>query len=120
VGVQQGSVLWSLLYLLYTADVPTSLKSITATFADDTAVLVTDDRGIALHKLQSNPLSIQNWFKKRERKLTDPSRSMSHSLHEKKLAPVHIDNVQLPKKKMLSITSSYILAGDLPGKNNFS
>jgi hypothetical protein len=49
-GVSQCSVLGPLLYLQYTADLPT------ATFADDTAVLATDsDPGIASQKLETNP-----------------------------------------------------------------
>jgi hypothetical protein len=59
-GVPQGSVLEP---LLFTADLPTSPESTTATFADDTAVVATDsDPAIASQKLQTNLLAIQNWF----------------------------------------------------------
>jgi len=63
--VPQRSVLGSVLYLLYTADLPVALDTITATYTDDTAVLAADKDHIeASQRLQESLFYIQIWLKK--------------------------------------------------------
>jgi histone H2A len=71
-GVPQGSVLGPLLYLLYTADLPTLPRTFIATFADDTSILTTDsDPGVASHILQMDLLAIQHWLKRWRMKVNE-------------------------------------------------
>jgi hypothetical protein len=65
-------VLGSILYLLYTSNIPTTEDTLLATFADDTAVL-TKATGFeeAAVKAQKALLDVTNWTKKWRIKLNE-------------------------------------------------
>jgi len=63
--MSQGSVLGSVLYLLYTTDLPVALDFIIATYVDDTTVLAAHNNYIEVSsRLQESLHHIQRWFKK--------------------------------------------------------
>ncbi|KAG5898500.1 hypothetical protein JTB14_015504 [Gonioctena quinquepunctata] len=64
-GVPKGTVLGPMLYLLYTADLLSKRNIITATYADDTAILFSHhDPNAASLQLQMNLEEIQTWLNK--------------------------------------------------------
>jgi hypothetical protein len=87
-----------LLYLLYTADLPTSPGSLTATFADDTEIITTDSNpAVASQNLQTNLLAIQNWLKKW--RMEAKSTHVTFTTRRATCPAVHINDVQLPQKE---------------------
>jgi hypothetical protein len=63
-GVSQGAILSPSLYNFFTADLPQSNESETATFADDTAIFVSSgDPGVVCNILQRHLDSLSTYFK---------------------------------------------------------
>jgi hypothetical protein len=86
-GVPQGSVLAPVLYTIYTADLPTNIGTEKASFADDTAIMASDQNPVsASQKLQAHLSEIEHWLLKWRMK-ANATKSIRYIHHEKEDMP---------------------------------
>lgn len=98
-GVPQGSVIGPILYTIYTADIPVTPNTFTATFADDTAILATSEiPKFASEKLQDALNNIQKWLRTWRIKANETkSQHVTFALRRETCPSVTLNGQQLPQ-----------------------
>jgi hypothetical protein len=98
-GVPQGSILGPILYTIFTADLPEAEKRLTATYADETAILAFhEDPIVATSKLQTHLHRLEHWLQQwcicaNESKSTQ----VTFTLRREDFPPVYLNGKPIPQ-----------------------
>jgi hypothetical protein len=98
-GVPQGSILVPILYSILTADLPETEQTMTATYADDTAILASHLNPItASRKLQNYLNQFQKWLKSwRIKPNQNKSTHVTFTLKRENCPTVKLNGKQIPQ-----------------------
>ena len=109
-GVPQGSVLGPVLYTVFTSDMPTINGLTIATYADDTAIMASEESHIkASDLLQNGPNHIQEWLNKWNIKVnTEKSVHITFTLRKNDCPSVSLNGSSLPQSKHVKYLGLYI------------
>ena len=99
-GVVQGSVLGPLLYVVFTADIPTRNDTIIVTFADDTALMASNEDPLAASQsLQTRLTQPEAWLSDWRVKVNETKAAQVTFTNRRTGCPhVTINGAQLPVK----------------------
>ena len=97
-GIPQGSVLGPVLYTIFTSDMPTTSNVLVATYADDTAIIASNDCQIlASRDVQDELDLLQDWFKKWNIKInSDKSTQVTFTLRKHDCPRLKLNGVDIP------------------------
>ena len=98
-GVPQGSILGPFLYLLFTSDMPTNIRTHISTFADDTAILgVHESPQEASKILQDHITDLEKWLKQWKIKVNEQKCvHITFTLRRESCPPILINNQIIPQ-----------------------